>query len=469
VITHGFKDQKTTGQNLRHFIDKLLKGDGTRARVIRSSAWVLIGFGGANVLRLVSNLILTRLLFPEAFGLMALVQVFMIGLAMFSDLGLNVSIIQNKRGEDPDFLNTAWSIQIIRGVVLWIGACALAYPAAQIYNEPLLAQLLPVVGLTAVIKGFQTTKIPLANRNLQIGVQTSTELGSQFISLAITALLAWVTGSVWSLVIGGLIGTTIGVIAQHVMLKGPANRWYIGREMAWDIIHFGKYIFLSSIAGFLISQSDRAILGGYVSMADLGIFTVGYLFASVPLLLTQAADSRILQPLYRKFLTSENAENRNKVGKARRIILISMTTFSGLLSLCSIPLIETLYDARYHMAGPIMTLMGFAVTARIATSSYDGAYHSHGDSRGQFFVNIIQAALQVGLSFLLISRFGLAGAVLVLGMTSLLSYPFRAWLAACYQAWTPGTDALAFLIGTSLNLLAIWVWHDNIQEFFLTL
>jgi O-antigen/teichoic acid export membrane protein len=468
VIIHGLKDQKTAGQNLRNFIDKLL-GDGTRARVIRSSAWVLIGFGGANVLRLVSNLILTRLLFPEAFGLMALVQVFITGLAMFSDLGLNVSIIQNKRGEAPNFLNTAWSIQIIRGVVLWLGACALAYPAAQIYNEPLLAQLLPVVGLTAVIRGFTTTKIALANRNLQIGVQVSTELGSQFTSLAITALLAWITGSVWSLVIGGLIGATIGVIAQHIMLKGPPNHWYIDREMAWEIIHFGKYIFLSSIAGFLINQSDRAILGGYVSMSELGVFTVGYLFASVPLLLTQAADARILQPLYRKFLTSESPDNRRKVCKVRGMILVSMTGFSGLLTLLSIPLIETLYDDRYQMAGPVMALMGFAVTARIATSSYDGAYLSHGDSRGLFFVNIIQAILQVGLSFLLISHFGILGATLVLGATSLLNYPFRAGLAARYQAWSPSTDTLAFLTGTSLNLLAIWIWHNNIQEFFLTL
>lgn len=70
------------------------------------------------LIRLGSNLILTRLLFPEAFGLMALVQTFMTGLAMFSDIGIGPSIIQNRRGEDPDFLNTAWTIQIGRGVML---------------------------------------------------------------------------------------------------------------------------------------------------------------------------------------------------------------------------------------------------------------------------------------------------------------------------------------------------------------
>ncbi|WP_416670812.1 oligosaccharide flippase family protein [Egbenema bharatensis] len=69
--------------------------------------WTLIGYGGSQVLRFGSNLLLTRLLFPEFFGLMGLVNVFIIGLALFSDVGIGVSIVQNKRGEEPAFANTA--------------------------------------------------------------------------------------------------------------------------------------------------------------------------------------------------------------------------------------------------------------------------------------------------------------------------------------------------------------------------
>ncbi|MFN3500356.1 MAG: oligosaccharide flippase family protein, partial [Pannonibacter indicus] len=75
---------------------------------MRGTAISLAGTGGQQLLRLASNLALTRLLFPEAFGLMALIQTFMVGLQMFSDIGIRPSIIQNKRGEEADFLNTAW-------------------------------------------------------------------------------------------------------------------------------------------------------------------------------------------------------------------------------------------------------------------------------------------------------------------------------------------------------------------------
>ncbi|MAO27784.1 MAG: polysaccharide biosynthesis protein, partial [Roseovarius sp.] len=101
-------------------ISGMFTGSGLMARLMRSGSWVLIGYGGSQAIRLASNLILTRLLFPEAFGLMALVSVVTVGLMMFSDVGVGPSIAQSKRGDDPAFLDTAFSIQILRGALLWL-------------------------------------------------------------------------------------------------------------------------------------------------------------------------------------------------------------------------------------------------------------------------------------------------------------------------------------------------------------
>jgi O-antigen/teichoic acid export membrane protein len=74
---------------------------------------------------------------------------------MFSDFGLNASIIRSARGDEPVFLQTAWTVQILRGIMLWLISVMLAGPVAAFYEEPLLAQLLPVAGLTAIIHGFR--------------------------------------------------------------------------------------------------------------------------------------------------------------------------------------------------------------------------------------------------------------------------------------------------------------------------
>ena len=149
----------------------------TRKKALAGSAWTLFGYGGAQVIRLGSNLILAHMLYPAAFGVMALVTVFMQGLQMFSEVGIGPSIIQNRRGDDPAFLDTAWTIQVLRGFGLWIFTCVLAWPTALFFgqNDPLakdLLYILPVIGLTSILGGFNSTAVFSLNRHLQVGKAT---------------------------------------------------------------------------------------------------------------------------------------------------------------------------------------------------------------------------------------------------------------------------------------------------------
>src|SRR5690606_155295 len=104
--------------------------------------WTMLGFGTGQVLRLGGNLVLARLLPREAFGVMLLVQVVLQGVERFSDLGVGPAIIQNER-EDRSFLDTAWTLQSIRGSILMGCAVALAWPIAIFFEQPILTALIP--------------------------------------------------------------------------------------------------------------------------------------------------------------------------------------------------------------------------------------------------------------------------------------------------------------------------------------
>src|SRR5260370_33210440 len=92
-------------------------------RALRAGWWTLASYILNLAIRFGSNLILTRLLAPEMFGVMTIAPIIIIGLAMFSDLGLKQNIVQSVRGHDTHFLNTSWTIQMLRGVLLSV--CAL--------------------------------------------------------------------------------------------------------------------------------------------------------------------------------------------------------------------------------------------------------------------------------------------------------------------------------------------------------
>lgn len=109
---------------------------------------------------------------------MALGNVFIIGLHLFSDIGIGTSIIQNKRGDEPNFLNTAWTMQVIRGMGLWLCCLLIALPISALYGEPNLLWLIPALGFNTVINGFNSTSLFTLNRKIALGKLAFFELGA---------------------------------------------------------------------------------------------------------------------------------------------------------------------------------------------------------------------------------------------------------------------------------------------------
>lgn len=430
-------------------IRSVFKGDGVKARTVRGTSLTLIHFGGANVLRLASNLILTRILFPEAFGLMAIVQVFMSGLEMFSDLGIKDSVIRSERGDDEVFLNTAWTLQILRGFILWLFACALALPVAAIYDAPMLAQLLPVVGLNALIAGFVTTKVFTESRRLRLGGIVTIDLTSQFVGLCVMLIFAWWLQSVWGLVIGGLFGNVFKLFVAHRFLPGVRNRLCLERSGLGEIISFGKYIFLSTITAFAINQSDKAILGAFVSLAALGIYNIGFFLGTAPYVMAKLLANRVVFPLYRMRHPLDSDANRRKIFLMRRVSILGALSFASLLAFSGPLLVQFLYDPRYVQAGAIVSLIAFASVPMITFEGNMRAVMARGDSRSFFFINLWIAMAQVVLLYFGTQAFGIFGAILSLGLAPLLTYPLRVRVLIRYRSW----DALGELGLMFLGLL----------------
>src|SRR5262249_12553651 len=118
--------------------------DSTEARAVRGGAFALAGHLIVQLLRMGGQIVLTRLRPQEWFGLMAMVYTFRGAIDLFSDIGVGPSIIQNPRGDDSVFLNTAWTIQFGRGIGLWLFTAACALPMAAFYGHQELAFLIPI-------------------------------------------------------------------------------------------------------------------------------------------------------------------------------------------------------------------------------------------------------------------------------------------------------------------------------------
>lgn len=330
---------------------------GTQA--IQGTIWTLLGYGGSQVLRFGGNLILTRLLVPELFGLMGLVNTFILGLNLFSDIGIRPNIIRSERGDDPVFLNTAWTLQVLRGFGLWVGCCLMAWPVAQFYHQPKLLWIMPIVGLGTILSGFNSTSLATLNRDLELKKLTIYDFSIQIPSLTIMIVWAWVHPIIWSLLSGVLLGDFLGLIGSHLLNQGNPNRFSWEQKALTEIFSFGRWIFVSTAMTFLASQADRLILGKLLTLELLGVYTVAYTFADLPRQLMNKISTQVLFPVFSKQVNISRDEFVEKILKKRWIILIGLGLIITFLFGFGDIIITTFYDHRYTQAAwmlPILSL-----------------------------------------------------------------------------------------------------------------
>ncbi len=327
---------------------------GTRAT--RAGVVSLGSYFGAQLLRLAGNLILTRLLFEEAFGLMALVGVFLQGLHLFSDMGIGPNLIQSKRGEEPEFQDTAWTLQVGRGSLLWLLAAIGAAPIAVIYEAPALALLLPVTGITAFFAGFTSTNVFTLNRRLSMKQLAVVELLSQLAALVVMTVWAWFDRSVWALVAGAVAMSFTNMVLSHALLPGRRNRLRFDRPSARELFRFGRWIFLSTALSFLAAQSDRMIFGKLITLKVLGVYNIAMMAAMMPTAaLSRLANTVIFPVLSRLF---ERGEDVDKAFRDVRkpLLMLGGYLIAGVIAGAPV-IINLMYDERFVEAGWMLRIL----------------------------------------------------------------------------------------------------------------
>lgn len=442
-------------------LSRYLRGGGLVHRAARSSMLTVLGFGAYQGLRLASNLILTRILFPEAFGMMALITVFLVGLNMFSDMGVSPAIMQSKRGDEPAFLNTAWTLHIIRGGVLWVAASLLAYPLSLIYAEPALLWYLPVSALTLMVNGFNPTKFESANRHLRTGRVIVVEISTQVIGLIAAISLAWLTQSVWALVVSGIVSSLAQLVFMHVLIPGPRNQFQLERAATHELMHFGKWIFLSTLCGFLILQGDKVILGKYLDLEHFGIYNIGYFLASFPLMLGTMVIRRVVIPIHRESPPRQSRENFLQLRKMRFFATTVLMAMLITVAALGVWLVDLLYDERYLMAGPVVVALACMQVPQIIVLTYDQAALAEGDSQRFFILSAARAVLMTLGLLIGFQAAGLFGALIAQGIAMVVVYPVVIWLARKQGAWDPLHDLVFFVAGGGLAAAVFWLhWAE---------
>lgn len=319
-----------------------------KLQTIRAAFWGFMGKGSGELFRLIGNLILTRLLFPEAFGLMAMANTTLMMVNLFSDTGIKTAIIQNSRGNSPDFLNTAWIISLCRGLLLCFIMMCLAWPLSYFYNEPSLKTMLLLMALNPLIMGFENPSLSLFTKRLRIDKLVIFELTIQISGIISLIAIVSVFRSVTALAIGTTLTSLYRTIGSFIVTR-PLPKFLWNRESGSEIFHFGKFIFLNTLVTWMARNADIILIGKLMNMEILGLYNIGKNLSYIVL-------AFCLQVLLQSYLpaVSSISNDPNRVMKVyKQTVSFTLAVgipFSMVMMLFSKDIIFLLYDPRYQNA-----------------------------------------------------------------------------------------------------------------------
>jgi O-antigen/teichoic acid export membrane protein len=389
---------------------------------IKGTIWTLIGYGSAQVVRLGSNLILTRLLTPEFFGLMAIVNTLKIGIELFSDLGISQSIVNTKRGHDPVFLNTAWTLGVVRGVLIWLLCLLITWPMAHFYNESRLLWLIPIVGISSVVDGFTSNSRHILHRQMDLGKLTVFNLTTQILSALTLIVLVYLNDSLIVLAIGVVISSIYVTIGSYWLIPGYRDRFAWDKDSVHEIISFGKWMFLASGMMFLNEQTDRLILAKLLSFKILGIYTVAYTLAGIPREIIKQISYKVIFPAISNQSDLPRSTLRSKIIRQRHLVLIGFAIFLATLVTCGDMVIATLYDRRYEEATWMMPILACGIWFSVLFYTISPALLAIGKASYSAQSNLagfLMVAVGLPLSFF---NFGVLGAIILIALSDLPLY-----------------------------------------------
>lgn len=376
---------------------------------------------------------MTRLLVPEMFGVMAIVTVVMIGLALFTDLGLRQSIIQSKRGDDPVFLNTVWSIQIIRGIIIWLTSVLVStalfgvgkfgwLASNNVYADPILPWVIPVASLSALFAAFEPTWTSTASRQLEQSKITMIELASQIASILVMLIWVWFDKSIWALVAGGLSVSIVRNLIIYYVVPGENNKWALELEAVKEILHFGKWIFASSIVGFLFMNGDRLLLGGLITAQELGIYSIAFLIVNSITQVIGRLFSNVAFPALSEAARLRPTQLIDMYYRFRVLFDIGLLFFAGFLFVTGSLIIQILYDSRYANAGQMLEILSLMLVA-VRYNLAEQCFMAIGKPKLMTFLNIVRAISLFSLLPIAFNKYQMMGALWAIVVSYFMSVP----------------------------------------------
>lgn len=267
-------------------------------RVVRGGFWIFSLRITERAFSLVRLIILARILSPNDFGLMGIALLVMATLDTFSQTGFRQALIQKKK-DIKSYLDSAWTVLILRGFILFAILFFIAPYAAIFFKAPQAKPIIQIIGFSVLLQGFANIGVIYFQKELEFNKQFIYQLSGTLADFIVAVSAVLIFKNVWALVFGLLAGNIARLIASYLI---HPYRPHLSRDLgrAKELFGFGKWILGSSVLSFSNTQGDDIFVGKLLGATMLGFYQMAYRISNMPATEITHVISQATLPAYSK-------------------------------------------------------------------------------------------------------------------------------------------------------------------------
>lgn len=354
------------------------------------TVWTMIWWGLKLSLKFVSNVILTRLLTPDMFGIAAIGNTLISGIGMFSDFGIQQNIVRSARSDDH-YYQTAWTVQLLRGLVLTVIIALLAKPFAWLYEVDGLTTFLLIVAASNLAMGLNNIESLRDYRHATLRKIAIIDNVGAVLGIGVMVLWAWLSPSYIALAVGALASTSLFTLGTYLAYPRHNCRLRLEKEAMVDLVGFGKWVLVSTVLAFATMQMDRLALGKMVTMHMLGLYSLAWMWATMPNQILEQWAHRVFFPLVSHYIRNESA--KATIWSARRLYILLAGMAAVVMYAVSDVLVASLYTLDYQGVSLLLRQLSIVSLLYTIEQSYSHVLIAYGRPRDKIVGQVLSFAL----------------------------------------------------------------------------
>lgn len=408
-------------QLLQRIKGQFLTAEGSlKGKVFRGGIWLGLGSLTEQIVRFARSIILARLLAPEAFGIMAVVLSASTLIHTLTDIGVRDAIVQNPRGAEDEYIDSAFWLALGRAFALALGIFLLAPWMAKFYGNAELTPLLRVAALSVLIDGAWSPRMYIAIKQLKFSRLAAIMHGGGIGGVIITVILSYFIRDVWALVIGAAAESLARVSLSYVFYPYyPHLGWH--RDATRDLLRFSRGLFGLSFLNLIFSKTDIFVLAKLYSPAQLGLYSMAIYLAQVPTGFIMNLLGQTMMPTFAHIQGDQERENRILQRVTSMIFILGMPVIL-FVYFCGRSVLDLAFGGRYSAAAPALAAAAVVSVLGLANGQITTVFYARGLPQLHRVCVIIMAVTMIVLIYPFAKYFGLLGGQL-------------ACIAACAAGW----------------------------------